>query len=215
MSARVDHTSKRLGSADESMPLSVAGSSVWDMARTVYYTATSMDGFIADADGSLDWLRAVPHAEDDDSWDEFIAGIGVLVMGATTYADAYTDNDLAARPEQWRQWYGDRPTWVFTHRDLPTVAGAEVHFTRGEVRAAHGEILAAADGRDVWLVGGGDLVGQYLDAGLLDEVVLSVVPAFLAGGTPVLTRRLTSERLTVRDVRQLGQRLRISLSVSG
>lgn len=184
------------------------------MARTRYYTATSADGFIADADGSLDWLRAVPHAEGDDSWDEFIAGIGVLVMGATTYADAYTDNDLATRPETWQEWYGDRPTWVFTHRDLPAVAGAEVRFTAGDVRAAHRDIVAAADGRDVWLVGGGDLVGQYLDAGLLDEVVLSVVPAFLAGGTPVLPRRLTSERLELREVRQLGQRARITFGVT-
>lgn len=185
------------------------------MARTLYYTATSVDGFIADADGSLDWLRAVPHAADDDSWDQFISGIGVLVMGATTYADAYSDNDLGAQPEQWREWYGDRPTWVFTHRSLPTVAGAEIRFTQGDVRAAHSEIIAAAGGRDVWLVGGGDLVGQYLDAGLLDEVVLSVVPAFLTGGTPVLPRRLTSERLELREVRQLGQRVRISLAVGG
>lgn len=184
------------------------------MARTRYYTATSADGFIADADGSLDWLRAVPHAEDDDSWDEFISGIGVLVMGATTYADAFADEDLGSHPEKWQQWYGDRPTWVFTHRDLPTVAGAEVRFTAGEVRAAHSDIVAAAEGRDVWLVGGGDLVGQYLDAGLLDEVVLSVVPAFLAGGTPVLPRRITSERLELREVRQLGQRVRITLRVT-
>jgi dihydrofolate reductase len=185
------------------------------MARTRYYTATSADGFIADSDGSLDWLRAVPHAEGDDSWDEFISGTGVLVMGATTYADAFADNDLKDQPEQWQQWYGDRPTWVFTHRDLPAVADAEIRFTAGDVRVAHRDIVAAAGGRDVWLVGGGDLVGQYLDAGLLDEVVLSVVPAFLAGGTPVLPRRLTSERLELREVRQLGQRVRISLRVSG
>lgn len=185
------------------------------MARTVYYTATSIDGFIADDDGSLGWLHAVPHAPDDDSWDEFISGIGVLVMGATTYQAAYDDEGLESEPEKWQQWYGDRPTWVFTHRRLPVVAGAEIRFTEGDVRAAHRDIVAAADGRDVWLVGGGDLVGQYLDAGLLDEVVLSVVPAFLAGGTPVLTRRLTSQRLEVREVRQLGQRVRISLRVSG
>ncbi|WP_109510047.1 dihydrofolate reductase family protein [Nocardioides speluncae] len=185
------------------------------MARTVYYTATSLDGFIADADGSLDWLRAVPHAEDDDSWEEFIAGVGVLVMGATTYADAIADNELETRPEQWQEWYGDRPTWVFTHRRLPAVAGADIRFAEGDVPAAHREIVAAAGDRDVWLVGGGDLVGQYLDAGLLEEVVLSVVPAILTGGTPVLTRRLTSERLTVREVRQLGQRVRMSFTVNG
>jgi dihydrofolate reductase len=183
------------------------------MARTLYYTAMSVDGFIADADGSLDWLRAVPHSEDDDSWEEFIAGIGVLVMGATTYADAYTDNDLAVRPEQWREWYGDRPPWVFTHRGLTPVAGADIRFVEGDVRAAHSDIAAAAGDRNVWLVGGGDLVGQYLDAGLLDEVVLSVVPAFLAGGTPVLPRRLTSERLELREVRRVGQRVRMSLGV--
>ena len=55
------------------------------MTRVVYFTACTLDGFIADEHDSLDWLFEVPHTEDDGSWDAFIGRIGPLVMGATTY----------------------------------------------------------------------------------------------------------------------------------
>jgi dihydrofolate reductase len=73
------------------------------------------------------------------------------------------------------------------------------------VSAAWDEIRDAAAGRDVWLVGGGDLVGQFADAGLLDEVRVSVAPVTLVSGRPLLPRRLESDRLRLESVRQAGQ----------
>jgi dihydrofolate reductase len=184
------------------------------MARFVYFTATSLDGFIADENNSLDWLFEVALDPDDKSWDAFLAGIGAMVMGSTTYEWILAHDDLLAHPERWQGYYADRPCWVFTHRDLPAIPGVDLRFVRGDVGAAYDEIVAAAGDRDVWLVGGGDLVAQFDDAGHLDEVQLGFCPVFLGAGAPVLPRRITSQRLTLRDVRRSGQQVTLVLDVS-
>ena len=78
---------------------------------------------------------------------------------------------------------------VFTHRDLPRVEGADLRFAAGDVASVHAELVAAADGKDVWVVGGGDLAGQFADAGLLDEIVASIAPVTLGAGRPIFPRR--------------------------
>jgi dihydrofolate reductase len=74
--------------------------------------------------------------------------------------------------------------------------------------------VASAGGKDVWVVGGGDLAGQYADAGLLDEVIVTVTPVFLGAGAPLLPRRLTSERVRVRAVEHRDQHVRIEFDVT-
>jgi dihydrofolate reductase len=182
------------------------------MTRTQYYTATSADGFIADADNSLDWLFEVPHDADDDGWDQFIADVGVLALGATTYEWMLDRHDMIANPQQWHDFYGDRLAWVFTHRELPAIPGVDVHFT-DDVDAAYAEMAGVAGERTIWIVGGGDLVGQFDDRGLLDEILLSVTPVFLGSGAPLLPRRITSTRCSIRTAHQVGQRVRIVLDV--
>jgi dihydrofolate reductase len=81
------------------------------------------------------------------------------------------------------------PAVVFTHRDLPRVEGADLRFTAGDVASVHAELVAAAGGKDVWVVGGGDLAGQFADAGLLDEIVASIAPVTLGAGRPIFPRR--------------------------
>src|SRR5918995_2576192 len=105
------------------------------------------------------------------------------------------------------------PAWVFTHRtDLPTVVGADIRFVQGDVRSVYDDMRATREG-DVWIIGGGDLVGQFDDAGLLDRVILGVCPVTLGAGAPLLPRRITSKRMRVADVRQEGQQVRIVLDV--
>ena len=89
---------------------------------------------------------------------------------------------------------------MFTHRDLPAVPGATLEFTQGSVRDVHRQMTAAAAGRNIWLVGGGDLVGQFADEGLLDEILLGVAPVTLGAGAPLLPRRLLSSQLTLTGV---------------
>jgi dihydrofolate reductase len=172
------------------------------MALTQYYTATSIDGFIADDDNSLDWLFEV--TERDDRFGPFLAGVGAFAMGATTYEWVLEQEKLLDEPKKWQQWYGDRPSWVFTHRDLPVIPGAAITFVSGDVRPVHAAMTEVAGGRNIWLVGGGELVGAFADAGLLDEVILGVAPVTLGGGAPVLPRRLTSSRLTLTAAEQAG-----------
>jgi dihydrofolate reductase len=73
------------------------------------------------------------------------------------------------------------------------------------VRPVHEAMTTAAEGKNIWLVGGGELAGAFADAGLLDEIVLGVAPVTLGAGAPLLPRRLTSSRLTLTGMEQRGQ----------
>jgi dihydrofolate reductase len=160
------------------------------VSLTQYYTATTLDGFIADADNSLEWLFTRKH-EDDGllAYAQFIAGVGALAMGATTY-QWIIDHVLGAKDPAEREWPYEVPAWVFTHRQLPVVPDRLITFTSADVAAVHGEMLDAAGDRNVWIVGGGDLVGQFADVGLLDEVLVSIAPVTVGAGAPLLPRRL-------------------------
>ena len=160
------------------------------MSLTQYYTATSLDGFIADPANSLDWLFTRRQEDDGPmNYGDFIAGIGALAMGSTTY-EWLLDHQFAGKePAEWK-WPYDIPCWVFTHRQLPVVPDARVEFTSAEIATVHRELTAAAGDRNVWIVGGGDLAGQFADAGLLDEVIVSIAPVTLGAGAPLLPRRI-------------------------
>lgn len=175
------------------------------MTRTRYWTACTLDGFIADAHHSLEWLFEVERGGGSDPFAAFFAGVGAFAMGATTYEWVLEHEVLPERPEKWREWYGQVPCWVFTHRRLPRIAGADITFVEGDVRPVHRAMTAAADGRDIWLVGGGELVGAFSDQGLLDEIVLGTAPVTLGAGAPVLPRRLPASRLRLTDMAQDGQ----------
>ena len=160
------------------------------MSLTQYYTATTLDGFIADPDHSLAWLFTRKREPGGPlSYDTFITDVGALAMGRTTY-EWILDHEFAGKnPSDWR-WPYDVPCWVFTHRDLPVVPHAAITFVRGDVAPVHAAMLAAAAGGNVWVVGGGDLAGQFADAGLLDEVIVWIASVTLGAGAPLLPRRL-------------------------
>jgi dihydrofolate reductase len=184
------------------------------VAKTQYYTATSLDGYIADERNSLDWLFDVDRGETGgDGFNAFFAGVGAMAMGSTTYEWVLEHERLLDEPGRWRGWYGDTPCWVFTHRTLPAVSGADVFFVRDDVGRVHEEMTRAAGGKNVWLVGGGDLVGQFADEGLLDEILLAVAPVTLARGAPLLPRRLTASQLELLDAAREGQFARLTYRV--
>ena len=174
------------------------------MIKTQYYTASTMDGFIADQNNSLDWLFEV-ESDGGAKFAPFFADVGAFAMGATTYEWILDHENLLTEPENWRQWYEDTPCWVFTHRDLPTVSGANITFVQGDVRPVHQEMISTAEEKNIWLVGGGELVGQFADHGLLDEIILGVAPVTLGAGAQMLPRRLSSAQLTLIHVEQVDQ----------
>lgn len=169
------------------------------MTITTYWTATTLSGHIADEHGSLDWLFPVEQ-EGPGRFEEFFAGVGAFVMGATTYEWVLEHENAVAEPGKWRSWYGDTPCWVFTHRELPVIPGADVRFVRGDVAPVHARMAQVAGERGIWVVGGGELAGAFADAGLLDRIVLGVAPVTLTGGAPLLPRRLTSADLRLASV---------------
>lgn len=181
--------------------------------KTQYFTATTVDGFIADENNSLDWLYEAPHDDADRTWDEWFPGVGALVMGATTYEQMVNRYDMSSSNAKWLEFYGERPGWVFTHRDLASIPDVDLAFVQGDVRPVYDEITARVGEGDLWLAGGGDLVGQFYDAGLLDEIILGVTPVTLGAGAPLLPRRITSRNLSFRSADLLGQRIRVVLDV--
>lgn len=150
---------------------------------TQYFVGASLDGFIADENENLDWLLQF-EGDDANPYDEFIQGVGAAAMGATTYEWVQRHD-----PESWKRM--GLPTWVFTHRDLPVMEGAGVTLTHEDVPTVHAQMVEAAAGKNVWLIGGGDLVGQFLDHDLLDELWLSLAPVTLGKGAALLPRRRT------------------------
>lgn len=142
------------------------------MARQLYI-AQSLDGYIADTEGSIRWLEDA-GAGGDYGYDAFFRAVGAVAMGAKTY-------------EQLRGWdipwpYPGVPSWVFTRRVLSAPDGGDIRFVDAPPVDAIGDIDASAGGRNVWLVGGGHLAGQWIADRLLDELILFVAPLLLGGG---------------------------------
>ena len=148
------------------------------MALTKYYVASSIDGFIADVHDRIEWLMQFGFEEFDEHYQNFVSGIGALVMGATTYEFVLG--------EQGPWPYTDIPTWVVTHRALPVPEGADVTFFSGDIAQLDAELREAADDRDVWMVGGGALAAQFADRGLIDELHVTYVPVLVGSGKPLL-----------------------------
>ena len=170
--------------------------------RTQYYTATSLDGYIATEDDSLDWLFPLGDANAS-SYPAFVAEVGALAMGSTTFEWIVRNGEQVAA-ETGSPWPYAQPTWVFTRRRLPAPVGADVRFVSGDVRPVHAAMRAAAGGRNAWIVGGGDLAGQFFDAGLLDELIVQVGSATLGRGKPLFPRRVLHPTLRLVSAQPMG-----------
>ncbi len=170
--------------------------------KTKYYTASSLDGFIATADHSLAWLFPLGDIHDT-GYPAFIAQVGALAMGSSTYEWMlrHLVKPESASPSPWPY---TQPTWVFSRRKQPGVPGADIRFVAGDVRPVHARMREAAAGKDVWLVGGGELVGQFHDAQLLDEIIVQVGSVTLGSGRPLLPRAITSPPLRLLSAVAIG-----------
>ena len=162
------------------------------MAKCVYYCAMSLDGYIASSDDTLDWLLGYQgsyegaDAEHGRGYDDFYEGIGALVSGSVTYE--FVLDHIEEENGEWP--YGGKPTWVLSSRQLPVPEGddVDVRIVSAKVPDLHREMTAAAGERDLWVVGGGNVASQFADAGLLDEVIVTVVPVVLGEGKPLFDR---------------------------
>jgi dihydrofolate reductase len=148
------------------------------MSDFVYFVGSSLDGYIAQDNGGLDWLERFNDVEGlGESYRAFESGVGCVVMGGETYE--------WIRAHQPGAWPYTVPCWVFTHHELGTDDGADVVLVRGEVGTFADELRRDAGEKDVYVVGGGSLAGEFLAAGLIDRIVLTIVPVALGGGVPL------------------------------
>ena len=169
--------------------------------KTQYYTATSLDGFLADRRNSLDWLMQFGDEMTSD-YPDFIANVGAIAMGSTTY-QWMLDNHIREGTDEAQPWPYVQPAWVFTSRTLPVIAGADIRFARGNVGVVHQEMAAAAGDKNIWIVGGGELVGQFHDRGLLDEIIVTIASVTLGGGAPLLPREIITPPLELTSATML------------
>ena len=158
--------------------------------RIAYYAAMSLDGRIAGPEHDLSFLQTLSGGPEGYGYNEFIAGIDGLVVGASSW-DFMKDYDWT---------YGERPMWVLTHRDeVPTVEGAEIHVFSGDVGGLVRE-LEAAGLQNVWVIGGGNVVGQFLAADRVDELIVTVAPTFVGRGPALADGEFPLRRFRLVDV---------------
>jgi dihydrofolate reductase len=169
----------------------------------VYYAAQSVDGFIAESDDTLDWLIGYEGSFDDPSatpmkgtYEEFYDGVGALVMGSATY------EFIRGHEGAGGNWpYAGKPTWVLTTRELPGFEGEDIRFARGTAAELGPEMIEAAGERDLWVMGGGNVASQFVEAGLLETLVLTVVPVVLGEGKPLFDERLPGRPMQLTGTR--------------
>jgi dihydrofolate reductase len=155
------------------------------MSEFVYYVGASLDGYIAQDGGGLGWLEKFDGVEGlGDSYRTFEERVGCVVMGGETYE--------WIREHHPGEWSYSVPCWVFSRHEHSPESGADVVVVRGDVREFAGELRRDAGEKDVYIVGGGDLAGQFLAAGLLDRVVVTLVPVALGGGIALFGGRALS-----------------------
>jgi dihydrofolate reductase len=170
--------------------------------KTQFYSASTLDGFIATEDDSLDWLFALGDPANS-TYPKFIEQVGALAMGAVTY-EWMLGHSAEVIATVGSAWPYTQPTWVFTHRKLNAVPGADIRFTSADIRTVHAQMRAAAGERNIWVVGGGELVGKFYDAGLLDEIIVQIGSATLARGKPLFPRRVLPPKLKLTTVERIG-----------
>ena len=142
------------------------------MPTIIYQVAASMDGYIADAEGGVDWLPG--GGTDDYGYEEFYAGVVALVMGRRTY-------DQAIGFDEWL--FTGKPIYVFT-TNPPDDNPHDVQFVQGDPAGFVRDVACEYDGM-VWLLGGADLAEQFRRAGLIDEYMIHVMPTILGRGVPL------------------------------
>lgn len=153
--------------------------------KTIYFAASSLDGFISDKDDSLEWLFQFGEPEGN-YIGRFVDTVGALAMGSTTYQWMY-DNMRGFGDGAWPYKV---PAFVFSTRDLPVYPGADIRFVRGDVRPVHRQMALEAKERNIWIVGGGELAGAFYDARLLDELIIQFVSVTLGEGAPLFPRTM-------------------------
>jgi len=160
------------------------------MAKLILYIAQSLDGFIADEDGGVDWLNNYLKPDEDYGYNDFYKSLGAVIVGSKTYEQSIGFN----------QWYTDMESYVFTTRRLPVPAGWNPVFCQGDPAPLVQQLKTKP--KDTWLVGGAQLVTSFINAKLVDEIILSVIPEIIGRGIPLFQNIQRRDKLRLLATRQ-------------
>jgi dihydrofolate reductase len=147
--------------------------------KVIVHIGTSADGYIARPDGDLEWLTSRPAPKGFYGMNAFMKSIDTKVLGRKTYEESLR---LGAKFDS-----KDRSI-VFSRQAPPAGAPSGVEFVSGAIGPFVSR-LRELPGKDIWLMGGGDLIASFLDEQAIDEFVITVVPVFIGDGIPLIARR--------------------------
>ena len=147
--------------------------------KVIVHIATSADGYIARPDGDIEWLSSRPAPEGFYGMEAFMKTIDTKVLGRKTY-DMSLGMGAKFEPKS--------PTIVFSRQPPPADIPAGVEFASGAIGPFVSR-LREQPGKDIWLMGGGEIIASFLDEHAIDEFVISVVPVFIGDGIPLIARR--------------------------
>lgn len=164
------------------------------MRNVIFYGAISLDGYLARENHALDWLIGT-EGEADTGYQEFYDGVDTILMGRNTY-----DQIKILSPEEFP--YKGKSCYVFS-RTL-TGSNKDVEFKNGDI-VGFTKSLKEQDGKKIWIVGGGALLTELLQAKLVDELVIQIAPSILGRGIPLFSQGDHENRLTLVDVRRYKQ----------
>jgi len=158
--------------------------------RVIVHIATSADGYIARSDGDLEWLTSRPAPKGFYGMKAFMRSIDTMVLGRKTY-------EVSLR--MGAKFDSQSRTIVFSRHPAPADAPLGVQFVNDAIGPFVSR-LREQRGKDIWLMGGGELIASFLDAEAIDEFVISVVPVFIGDGIPLIARRHRYVPLELRSV---------------
>lgn len=149
------------------------------------FIATSIDGFIARTDGSIDWLEDMPTPEGVDyGYGDFMSTIGTVLMGRKTY------EDVVGFDVDWP--YGDYKTYVVSTRNDAAISTPNTDLIHN-IEATTLSSISANTAKDIWVVGGGELIASFLNEGLIDSMLISIIPVVLGSGRPLFNDGLETK----------------------
>src|SRR5688500_14004225 len=155
--------------------------------KIIVNIATSADGYIARPDGDLEWLTSRPAPKGFYGMGKFMQSIDAKVLGRKTYEVS------VQRGAKFDRHY------VFSRQTPPASVPAGVEFIKGAIRAFT-KRLKQEKGKNIWLMGGGDIIASFLDEGAIDEFIVSIVPVFIGEGVPLIAPRHRHVALQLRSV---------------
>lgn len=158
-----------------------------EVRKAVLFIAMSLDGYIADKNGSVGWLNRQGNDDENiDTYSEFVKDIDTVLMGWNTYHQVVTE----LSPTEWV--YNDLTTYVFTHKELTSTEN--IIFTNGNPIDLLKK-LETQDGKDIWICGGASLIEQLMRENLIDRYYISVIPILLGDGIRLFGKSKNQQNL--------------------